>query len=302
MLELYRNSKDNISSPDVVRSLIPKETDNNEIPDKHILEFDLPSQDPDETFFGADLKILTIVNTNFTYVRRNLILSIYNDTMGDFLHYQEVDINHCNNTWINFDLTKPLVEIVDRSKVFRVLIKVSTYVPHVGKHFRLSIQPLKGKLDHEYPVLMLYYTSRDKYGKNTIRTKRSMDYDYEEETNNVWEDVKVKRTKRRNSCRRRPLYINFADLDYHLWIIQPSGYEAYQCQGRCFYPFSDHLNPTKHAIFQALLHSLSPTKVARSCCVPTLLDPISILYVDNNGVLTYRLAYKDMVVKECGCR
>ncbi|KAJ8979265.1 hypothetical protein NQ317_012735 [Molorchus minor] len=77
---------------------------------------------------------------------------------------------------------------------------------------------------------------------------------------------------------------------------------AYQCQGRCFYPVAEHLNPTKHAIVQALLHSVSPAKVSRSCCVPTMLDSISILYVDDNGVLTYRYAYKDMVVVECGCR
>lgn len=78
--------------------------------------------------------------------------------------------------------------------------------------------------------------------------------------------------------------------------------QAYQCHGRCFYPVAEHLSPTKHAIIQALLHSVDPTKAPRLCCVPTKLSSISVLYVDDKGVLTYRFAYKDMVVVECGCR
>lgn len=65
---------------------------------------------------------------------------------------------------------------------------------------------------------------------------------------------------------------------------------------------ADHLSPTKHAIMQALIHSVDSSKASRSCCVPIVLDSISVLYVDERGVLTYRFAYKDMVVVECGCR
>lgn len=79
-------------------------------------------------------------------------------------------------------------------------------------------------------------------------------------------------------------------------------FQAYQCVGKCVYPLSDHLTPTKHAIIQTLLYSIQPTKTQRSCCVPTKLDSISVLYLDSRGILTYRLSYKDMVVAECGCR
>lgn len=65
---------------------------------------------------------------------------------------------------------------------------------------------------------------------------------------------------------------------------------------------ADHLSPTKHAIVQALLHSVAPSRAPRSCCVPSKLEPISLLYVDEKGVLTYRFGYNDMVVTECGCR
>jgi len=79
-------------------------------------------------------------------------------------------------------------------------------------------------------------------------------------------------------------------------------FQAFQCTGKCFFPVSEHLSPTKHAIVQTLLHSVSPGKVSRACCVPTRLEPISVLYVDQKGVLTYRFSYQDMVVAECGCR
>ncbi|KAF4513820.1 UNVERIFIED_CONTAM: hypothetical protein B566_EDAN015883 [Ephemera danica] len=77
---------------------------------------------------------------------------------------------------------------------------------------------------------------------------------------------------------------------------------AYQCTGKCFYPVSEHLSPTKHAIVQTLLHMVAPKKTPRACCVPTKLQPISVLYVDQHGVLTYRFSFEDMVVAECGCR
>jgi len=79
-------------------------------------------------------------------------------------------------------------------------------------------------------------------------------------------------------------------------------WQAYECTGRCYFPLSDHLTPTKHAIVQTLLNANYPRKAGRACCVPTRLDPISILYVDDQGTVTYKYKYDGMVVAECGCR
>lgn len=78
--------------------------------------------------------------------------------------------------------------------------------------------------------------------------------------------------------------------------------QAFQCAGRCVYPISDHLTPTKHSVIQTLVHSLSSKRAQKACCVPTKLKPISLLYLDSDNVLTYRFSYEDMVVAECGCR
>jgi len=79
-------------------------------------------------------------------------------------------------------------------------------------------------------------------------------------------------------------------------------FQAYECTGRCYFPLSDHLTPTKHAIVQTILNANYPRKAGRVCCVPTRLDPISILYVDDQGTVTYKYKYDGMVVAECGCR
>ena len=78
--------------------------------------------------------------------------------------------------------------------------------------------------------------------------------------------------------------------------------QAYECSGRCYFPLNDHLTPTKHAIIQTLLHTHAPQAAARACCVPTALDPISILYIDEQGVVTFKYKYDGMVVRKCGCR
>ncbi|RZC38192.1 bone morphogenetic protein 10 [Asbolus verrucosus] len=326
MLELYEKNKverNNRSSPDVVRSLIPKHAGafNNEVveelSDNHLLIFDLPNSGEEEKFVSAELKILTLVEINSDVVagvQRQLKISIYDDVTKTFYNLHKIHVYHLNNTWLSFNVTQPVVKILQKAngdKFLKVVISINTFLPYYQEpenKLKLSLMPVKDDFDHDYPILLLSYTSNRKKIKSSSRKKRSLEEDYEEETNKIWDDENIKKTqikkfkKMKNSCRRKPLYINFSEINFDVWIVQPAGYEAYQCQGKCFYPVAEHLNPTKHAVVQALLHSVSPSKVSRSCCVPTDLDSISILYVDNNGVLTYRYAYKDMVVMECGCR
>ena len=89
---------------------------------------------------------------------------------------------------------------------------------------------------------------------------------------------------------------------YFLRAIFILYFQAYQCTGRCYFPLSDHLTPTKHAIIQTLMHANGDEKSQRACCVPTRLDPISILYFDEQGVVTYKYRYDGMAVAQCGCR
>ncbi|XP_012862357.1 growth/differentiation factor 6 [Echinops telfairi] len=102
-------------------------------------------------------------------------------------------------------------------------------------------------------------------------------------------------------CGKKALHVNFKELGWDDWIIAPLEYEAYHCEGMCEFPLRSHLEPTNHAIIQTLMNSLAPGATPPSCCVPTKLTPISILYIDSGNNVVYK-QYEDMVVESCGCR
>ncbi|XP_018618419.1 growth/differentiation factor 6-A [Scleropages formosus] len=107
--------------------------------------------------------------------------------------------------------------------------------------------------------------------------------------------------KSKSRCSKKALHVNFKDLGWDDWIIAPLDYEAYHCEGVCDFPLRSHLEPTNHAIIQTLMNSMDPNSTPPSCCVPTKLSPISILYIDSGNNVVYK-QYEDMVVEQCGCR
>ncbi|XP_053191186.1 growth/differentiation factor 6-A [Scomber japonicus] len=107
--------------------------------------------------------------------------------------------------------------------------------------------------------------------------------------------------RRRIRCSRKPLSVNFKDLGWDDWIIAPLDYEAHHCEGVCDFPLRSHLEPTNHAVIQTLMNSMDPDISPPSCCVPSKLSPISILYIDAGNNVVYK-QYEDMVVESCGCR
>jgi Transforming growth factor beta like domain len=72
--------------------------------------------------------------------------------------------------------------------------------------------------------------------------------DYEEETNNIWDDdfgvrsaaalhttttsttpepkIQAASKTNKNLCRRKPLYVDFAEIQYDSWVLAPTGYEV----------------------------------------------------------------------------
>ncbi|XP_072239166.1 growth/differentiation factor 5 [Leuresthes tenuis] len=107
--------------------------------------------------------------------------------------------------------------------------------------------------------------------------------------------------KTRPRCHRRRLHVNFKEMGWDDWIIAPLEYDAYHCDGACDFPIRSHLEPTNHAIIQTLINSMDPELTPPTCCVPTRLSPISILYIDSANNVVYK-QYEDMVVESCGCR
>ncbi|XP_032869734.1 bone morphogenetic protein 10-like [Amblyraja radiata] len=160
-----------------------------------------------------------------------------------------------------------------------------------------AIEELEQMIDHEQDVVFQSLENgnlgADLNEEAMLQRRSNMLYDT---------SSRIRRNARGNYCKRSPLYVEFKDIGWDSWIIAPTGYEAYECKGSCYYPLTEHVTPTKHAIVQTLVNIRNPKMAAKASCVPSKLDPISILYLDDAGVVTYKFKYEGMVVAECGCR
>lgn len=119
------------------------------------------------------------------------------------------------------------------------------------------------------------------------RSKRGLDY------------YRYKRRKR--TCSRNDLYVDFEKIGWSGWIISPKGYDAHHCKGECPFPLGQNQEPTNHATVQSIVHALRiGNNVATPCCVPNKLYSISLLYFDDDENVILK-QYDDMVAVSCGC-
>ena len=107
--------------------------------------------------------------------------------------------------------------------------------------------------------------------------------------------------RRKKSCSRHELYVDFEEIGWSGWIISPKGYNAYHCKGECPFPLGQNQKPTTHATVQSIVHAMRIGKdVGTPCCVPNKLFSISLLYFDDEENVILK-QYDDMVAASCGC-
>ncbi len=99
-----------------------------------------------------------------------------------------------------------------------------------------------------------------------------------------------------DKCCRQRLYINFKDIGWHDWIIEPAGFEVNYCEGRCR---GAGIIPARSHVFvkQELAKSHSYLNI---CCVPVKFSSLTILHFDNHGLI-HKTTLKNMTVKKCEC-
>ncbi|XP_053185712.1 inhibin subunit beta Ab [Scomber japonicus] len=105
-------------------------------------------------------------------------------------------------------------------------------------------------------------------------------------------------------CCKRQFYVNFKDIGWSDWIIAPSGYHANYCEGDC----PDHmasiggssLSFHSTVINQFRIRGYGPFQNMRSCCVPTRLRAMSMLYYNEEQKIIKK-DIQNMIVDECGC-
>lgn len=99
-------------------------------------------------------------------------------------------------------------------------------------------------------------------------------------------------------CSRQIWYVNFHDLGWDKFILEPKGYMAYKCKGSCNSPMcADFSNYGKIMS----LYKRKNDELVGPDCVPITFKPLLMMYVDNRNNLIIRY-YEDMIVDKCGCR
>uniref|UniRef100_A0A286XI29 Inhibin subunit beta E n=2 Tax=Cavia porcellus TaxID=10141 RepID=A0A286XI29_CAVPO len=103
-------------------------------------------------------------------------------------------------------------------------------------------------------------------------------------------------------CCRRNYYVDFQELGWRDWILQPEGYQLNYCSGKCppHLAGSPGIAASFHSAVFNLLKANNPWPAGSSCCVPTARRPLSLLYLDRNGNVV-KTDVPDMVVEACGC-
>ncbi|XP_053707489.1 bone morphogenetic protein 10-like [Synchiropus splendidus] len=219
-----------------------------------------------------------------------------------------------DNSWVSFDLTR---EVRRWQKSGSTEVSLEVHVTAQGSPEVDINRNLEGKYNAEIIVFSDDGTREHKYGSrgNEVpdkiqlsrhapweRADHQLDTQSFMHSNFIYDaSPRIRRHAKAEPCRRAPLFVDFKDIGWDTWIVQPLGYEAYRCNGVCSPPMTSEVSPTNHALVQTQLSFKSPERVSPACCVPTKLEPISLLYYDN-GVVTFKHKYEGMVVAECGCR
>lgn len=92
----------------------------------------------------------------------------------------------------------------------------------------------------------------------------------------------------KSTCCRQKHYVNFRELAWtQYWIIEPAGYQAYQCSGGCLQPPS----PLRRFGYGE-----------RTCAVAES-SPLPMMYLVKRGNRTEIEAaeFPNMIVEKCSC-
>ncbi|XP_028833024.1 inhibin subunit beta Ab [Denticeps clupeoides] len=105
-------------------------------------------------------------------------------------------------------------------------------------------------------------------------------------------------------CCKKQFYVNFKDIGWNDWIIAPPGYHANYCEGDCPSHIASvtgsSLSFHSTVINHYRIRGYSPFTNIKSCCVPTRLRAMSMLYY-NEEQKVIKKDIQNMIVEECGC-
>ncbi|XP_074709745.1 inhibin beta C chain-like isoform X1 [Strix uralensis] len=103
-------------------------------------------------------------------------------------------------------------------------------------------------------------------------------------------------------CCRQEFFVDFKEIGWEDWIIQPEGYHMNYCAGLCPLHMAGipGLAASFHTAVLNLIKANNPDAAMDSCCVPTQRRPLSLLYYDRDSNIV-KTDIPDMIVDACGC-
>ncbi|NXT00501.1 INHBC protein, partial [Jacana jacana] len=103
-------------------------------------------------------------------------------------------------------------------------------------------------------------------------------------------------------CCRKEFFVDFKEIGWEDWIIQPEGYHMNYCAGLCPLHMAGipGLAASFHTAVLNLIKANNADAAVDSCCVPTRRRPLSLLYYDRDSNIV-KTDIPDMIVDACGC-
>ncbi|XP_076458605.1 bone morphogenetic protein 4-like [Babylonia areolata] len=108
------------------------------------------------------------------------------------------------------------------------------------------------------------------------------------------------RAPKHSKCRLYNFSVDFNFIGWGQWIIHPKDFNSKFCYGACPSPVDSKYTPTNHAMLQTLMRQKKRRLAPPTCCVPTRLKPLSMLYFEYGEIVVRH--HEDMIADECGCR
>uniref|UniRef100_UPI00358E63EC inhibin beta B chain-like isoform X2 n=1 Tax=Myxine glutinosa TaxID=7769 RepID=UPI00358E63EC len=180
------------------------------------------------------------------------------------------------NSWRGLDVTRPVQEQLQFG-----LRRMSLRAECAACGTAWRADTLRGP---RRPFLMLR-TSERAYGR--YKQKRGLECDG---------NVKL--------CCRKQFYIDFHTVGWNDWIIAPPGYYGNYCEGKCpaFMVGTMGFTSSFHSTVMSQYRLLGSNALGgvNSCCIPTRLSAMSMLYFDADQNIIKK-DVPNMIVEECGC-
>jgi hypothetical protein len=219
--------------------------------------FNITSISPDEHISLAEIRLYTLVerdrNAYIGVDRKVSVLEVLSQETTSGEHFRLISSKHIygrNSGWEEFDVTSAVERWIKNVNSVQILeIRIESVFhgvsqgdmdidtrPHNQNEPLLvvSSNDYRTKSLHERETHELVTHEMDGYDVTNTNSEFSFyddddsseaDMDYRDR---ISANHRVKRSKgsKRNICRRKPMYVRFADINWHTWIIAPSGYQV----------------------------------------------------------------------------